>query len=365
MNKPLLTITGLNAQPVNVPITRPLITAGGSITHAPLILIDLMTDGGVTGRSYLFVYAPMALLPITELLKSMGEMIKGQSLIPKDVFDFMQKKFTLLGLQGFSMMAVSGVDMACWDAAARADNLPLCQYLGHKPVPIPAYNSTGLGLIGADAAATEALELVDAGFTAIKLRLGYQDGKTDAEVCKAVRDAVGPDIHIMADYNQSLSVKEALSRVHNLEHSGLYWIEEPVAFDNYVGCAQIRKASHIPIQIGENCWGPNDMLKAIEAKSCSFFMPDAMKIGGVTGWLKAAKLAEQTMLPLSSHLFPEISAHLLTISSTRHWLEYIDFAKPILKHPLKVAKNGTVTPSSRAGIGLEWDPHSVDQFLYT
>jgi len=199
-------------------------------------------------------------------------------------------------------------------------------------------------MIGPERAADEARELLAPGFGAVKVRLGYQELKTDLEVVRAIRDSVGEEVALMSDYNQSLSVAEAGRRAVALDEEGLYWIEEPTRADDYSGHERIRLDTTTPIQIGENWWGPHDAAKSIEAGASDYIMPDAMKIGGVTGWLRTAALAEAAGIPLSSHLFPEISAHLLAVSPTRHWLEYVDWATPILANPLKIEDGYASTP---------------------
>jgi mandelate racemase len=168
----------------------------------------------------------------------------------------------------------------------------------------------------------------------------------------------------MSDYNQSLSVAEALRRCEALADEGLVWVEEPTRADDYDGHAQIRRKSRIPIQMGENWWGPHDMAKSLAANASDLGMPDAMKIGGVTGWLRAAALAEAQGMPISSHLFPEVSAHLLAASPTGHWLEYVDWAEPILQRPLRI-DNGEAVIAEMPGAGIEWNESTVKQFLAT
>jgi mandelate racemase len=165
----------------------------------------------------------------------------------------------------------------------------------------------------------------------------------------------------MSDYNQSLLVAEASRRAAALEDEGLYWIEEPTRADDYSGHARIRQDTETPVQIGENWWGPHDAAKSVEAGASDYAMPDAMKIGGVTGWLRAAALAEAAGIPLSSHLFPEISAHLLAVSPTRHWLEYVDWADPILEKPLEI-EDGHASAPDAAGIGISWDEEAVQRY---
>jgi mandelate racemase len=258
-------------------------------------------------------------------------------------------------------MAIAGIDMAAWDALAKSCKTPLVRLLGGRSCRIPAYNSCGLGMIGLERAAEEARELLAPGFRAIKVRLGYKELKTDLEVVRAVRDSVGEEVVLMADYNQSLSVAEARRRAAALEGEGLYWIEEPTRADDYSGHAQIRQDTKTPVQIGENWWGPHDAAKSIEVGASDYVMPDAMKIGGVTGWLRTAALAEAAGIPLSSHLFPEISAHLLAVSPTRHWLEYVDWATPILEKQLKI-EDGYATIPDAGGIGISWDVGAVQRY---
>jgi mandelate racemase len=357
-----LTIRGLRARPVDVPLRRPLQTSGGLVGSAPLVLIDVLTDEGVTGRSYLFCYTPLALKPVVALLHAIATLITGDPMAPFDVERTLQRRFTLLGSQGLTGMAIAGVDMACWDALAVAAGLPLPRLLGGTPRPVPVYNSGGLGLIGAQRAPAEAQALCAGGFRAIKVRLGYPTLAEDLEVVRAVRKAIPEGTLLMSDYNQSLSVTEALRRGAALAGEGLAWIEEPTRADDYAGHARIARELATPIQIGESFWGPHDMEKALAAGACDYVMPDVMKIGGVTGWLRAAALAEPLGLPMSSHLFPEVSAQLLAVTPTAHWLEYVDWADAVLVEPLRLAEGRTV-PRETPGLGLEWDEAAVARVL--
>ena len=217
-------------------------------------------------------------------------------------------------------------------------------------------------MIGSRAAAAEAERLAAPGFGAVKVRLGYPDLRTDIEVVRAVRSSIGDAVRLMADYNQSLSVAEARLRIDALAGEGLTWVEEPTFADDFTGCAQIRAASRVPIQIGENWWAPQEMAKSIAAGASDLVMPDAMKIGGVTGWLRAAALAESAGLPMSSHILPEISAQLLAVTPTAHWLEYVDWADPILQQPLRIA-GGQALIADVPGSGIAWDEEGVGRCL--
>ena len=356
-----LSVRGLAVRAVDVPMNRPLKTGGGEVRSAAMVLIDLLTEEQVTGCSYLFCPTPLVLKPLAKLLSNLAPLIEGDLLAPVEIERKLQQTFRLLGPQGLSAMAMAGIDMAAWDALAKSCEMPLVRLLGGRSCRIPVYNSCGLGMIGPEHAAEEAQELLASGFGAIKVRLGYQELKTDLEVVRAIKDSVGEEVVLMADYNQSLSVAEASRRAVALDEEGLYWIEEPTRANDYSGHARIRRDTETPIQIGENWWGPHDAAKSIEVGASDYVMPDAMKIGGVTGWLRSAALAEAAGIPLSSHLFPEISAHLLAVSPTRHWLEYVDWADPILEEPLKI-DDGYASTSDEAGIGISWDEGAIQRY---
>ncbi|HZS03838.1 MAG TPA: enolase C-terminal domain-like protein [Blastocatellia bacterium] len=362
LQHPRLTVRELRARAVNVPMSLPLETSGGTVSTAPLVLIDLHTEEGITGCSYVFCYTPLALRPVAQLITNLEALIKGDRVAPVAIEQKLQRRFRLLGPQGLTGIAMAGIDMAAWDALAKACDVPLVKLLGGEPRPIPAYNSRGLGIIGAERAAAEAQELLSPGFNAIKLRLGYPDLRIDVEVVRAVRRAVGENVLVMSDYNQSLSVPEAIRRTQALDQEGLYWIEEPTLAGDFEGHARISRETRTPVQLGENWWGAHDMAKSIAAGASDFAMPDAMKIGGVTGWLRAAALAEVHGLPVSSHLFPEISAHLLAVTPTCHWLEFVDWANPILAEPLKVQAGHAIIPD-RPGIGISWNEEGVRHCL--
>jgi len=351
----------MDVRAVEVPMERPLKSGGGEVRTAALALIDLRTEEGITGSSYLFCPTPLVLEPVADLLSNLASLIEGDPLAPLDIERKLQMAFRLLGPHGLTDMAVAGIDMAAWDALSKACEISLARLLGGRPRKVQAYNSCGLGLIGSERAAEEAQELLTPGFGAVKVRLGYPEPKEDVEVVRAIRRAVREDVVLMSDYNQSLSVVEASRRTAALDDEGLYWIEEPTRADDYSGHARIRREAKTPIQIGENWWGSHDMAKSIEADASDYAMVDAMKIGGVTGWLRAAALAETSGLPLSSHLFPEISAHLLAVTPTSHWLEYVDWANPILEEPLEI-ENGYATVADAPGIGISWDRDAVRRY---
>jgi len=357
-----LMVRELRVRAVAVPMKRPLKTSIATVSVAPLLLIDLQTDGGIVGRSYLFALGRHNLAPIAKLVEAMAETLKGDAVAPFDIEKKLRARYALLGVHNMVLFAMSGIDMAAWDALGQALGQPLARLLGATPRPIPAYNSKGLGILPLEDLQKEAVELVDEGFNAVKLRLGRPSAADDLQALKAVKKAIGPRVTLMVDFNQALSVAQALERGRMIDaEGGVDWIEEPIRADDFAGCARVAREIATPIQIGENFMGPEQMAQALSAGACDYVMPDAQRIGGVTGWMRAAALAQGAGVEMSSHLFPEVSCHLLAATPSAHWLELVDWAEPVLKHPLEV-KNGLTMPIDGPGIGMTWNEKAVERF---
>jgi mandelate racemase len=358
---PRLRIRDVQARAVVAPLATPVRTASGAVTEALLVLIDLQTEEGPIGRAYLFAYQALALRPLRDLVRGLGETVMGHPVAPVDLDRTMRGRFTLFGgARGLQGMAVAGIDMAAWDALAVSTGVPLATLLGGAPRPIPAYNS--LGMIPADEAADVAAKTAAAGFRGLKIKVGWPSLAQDLAAVRASRRALPDDVALMVDFNQSLTVAEALRRGHALDGEGVAWIEEPVRADDHRGAADVAAALATPVQIGENFSGPFEMEEALRLRASDLVMPDVQQIGGVTGWLRAAALAQAAGVPCSSHLFIEASAHLLAVTPTCHWIEYLDVAAPVLAEPIRPV-DGTLTAASRPGLGLAWDAAAVRRYL--
>jgi mandelate racemase len=357
-----LTVERVRARAVVVPLKRPIVSKVGLFRDWPIILIDLYTHQGVVGRSYLEPYLKQSMRYIVAALDDLGAAAAGKPVAPFDLYRQGIGSLHLIGREGVSLIAVSGLDMAAWDALAQAAGQPLAVLLGGTTGPVPAYNSNGLWLTPLDGLAAEASALVaEGGFTALKMRLGRERLADDLAAIAAVREGAGADVKLMCDFNQGLTMGDALVRCHALDGESLYWFEEPTTYDNIPGHAQLARELKTPVQLGENFYGPRLMYQAVLAGAADYMMPDLMRIGGVSGWLRAAAIAGAAGIPMSTHLYPEVAAHLMRVTETAHWLEWQDWADPILREPFEL-REGHLHVPDRPGQGLDWDEAAVARF---
>ena len=357
-----LTLQSIDARAVLLPLQRPIVSKVGRFDDWPMVLIDVYTREGIVGRSYLEPYLKDALGCIITLIQTVGAAHVGKPIAPLDVFQSNRRSQNLIGYEGVAMIAISGIDMAIWDALAKAAGLPLTCLFGGALGPVPAYNSNGLWLTDVSTLAQEAAELVaEGGFAALKLRLGRDVLAADLAAIREVRQGAGDSVKLMVDFNQGLSLGDALHRCHALDQQGLYWLEEPIAYDNLAGYAQLTRELKTPVQLGENFYSPRELYKAVCSGAGDYMMPDLMRIGGVSGWLRAVPIAAAAGIQVSTHLYPEFSAHLMRATETAHWLEWQDWADPAVQEPFTV-RDGKIEIPERPGAGIEWDEAAVKRY---
>jgi mandelate racemase len=351
-------IRALQVRGVRVPM-QPHRTASGVVAESPLVLSDITLDNGIVGHSVVFTYTSVALEPTAALIRNLEPLLTGMPAAPAEVSRTLAGRFRLLGAQGLVAMALAAIDMALWDGLARTHGVSLAHLLGGVPKPTQAYGA--IGYDGAQEAARVAESWAKRGFRGVKAKIGYPTVAEDVAVIRAIRAAVGEDVAVMVDYNQSLTPAEAIQRLRVLDGEGLTWVEEPSLAHDYSGHAEVARAVKTPIQAGENWWGVTDFAHALDARATDFVMADVMKVGGVTGWMEAAALADARRIRMSNHLWPEISAQLLSVTPTAHCLEYADWWNPILADQLRI-DDGRADPAGVIGTGTEWNEAAVARF---
>ncbi|HVY06374.1 MAG TPA: enolase C-terminal domain-like protein [Burkholderiales bacterium] len=359
-----LTLKSVRVRPLVVPLSRPVIARIMRFDTFPIIAIDLQTEEGIVGRSYLEPYVTSSMRAIVPVIEDLCKAHIGKPLAPLDNYQGFRRALNFVGLEGISLIAVAGLDMAIWDALAQAAGMPLSVFLGGSLAPVPAYSSGGMWLSDVKSLGREAQELVaEGGFKGLKVRLGRDRMADDAEAIRVTREAIGEDTKLMIDFNQALSLGDALDRCHALDDLGLCWFEEPIAYNNLAGYAQLTRELDTPVQLGENFYGPRALYEALRVGAGDYYMPDLMRIGGVSGWLRSVPVAAAAGIQVSSHLYPEFSAHMLRVTETAHWLEWQDYANPILQRPFEV-KDGFVHIPDVPGSGVSWNEEAIKRFRY-
>jgi len=348
---------------VNVPLKKPIVAHLGKFESWPYLCVDIITNENIVGKSYIGPYLKEYLPSIASSIRVLINNYKDKPIEPYTFYQQGMQSLSLLGFKGIALYGLAAIDIALWDAFAKKLKKPFAKLFGGSIInPIKSYNSRGLWLIENEKIAKEAESLRREGdFKALKLRIGRENHKKDIEAYKEVLRGAGSDIIIMSDFNQCFTTKDAIRRCHELDNIGFYWFEEPIQYNFLEDMKKICEEIKTPITIGENFHGPKDAHDALIKKSCDMIMPDLMRIGGVSGWLKTASIAESFNIEVSTHLFPEVSAHLMCLTPTAEWLEWVDWANPILQEPYKI-KNGNIIIPNKPGFGIEWDDAVISKY---
>ena len=320
-------LDGLHVKLATPKLPSPLLTASGTLEVASLVVVEVESRCGAKGQSYLFSPNKELLPALAHSVSVAFEQVNGRSCIPELNTDFLLDKFKLFGGTGILTMAFAAIDMATWDLLGNALQKPLYQLLGGSKKEVHSYESSGLSIGTVSDVLSQAQDFVACGNMRMKVRLGYETVEEEISLIRELRDHFGSGIEIMVDYNQALSVDQAFERCTELDGLELLWIEEPILADMLEVSAELTRAIDTPIQIGENLWSLTEFERALNLRSSKYLMPDVAKIGGATQWLRAAKRAEIHGVKVSSHLYPEISSHLLASINNAHYLEYADWTK--------------------------------------
>jgi len=326
------------------------------------MLIEITCSDGTVGKGYIGPYLVEYTFSIAVTMKELFKNYENREISPYTFFNEGMNSLSLLGRSGIALYALAGLDIAFWDASSKISQVPLCVHLGGALGDVKSYNSSGLWLNDPNTLYDEALELMsDGNFDAVKIRLGREHIEDDLEAITNVKNAINNHSLLLCDFNQGLSLPDAMHRLTELDNQGLYWFEEPIKYYEYDGYKELRRKMKTPIILGENFHGPDDAFRALENKICDFIMPDLMRIGGVSAWLKTASIAESFKISVSSHLYPEVSAYLMRVTPTANLLEWTDWANPILTEPYKVV-NGYVVVPDKIGTGIDFNKKIIQKY---
>ncbi len=356
-------ISSIVVHRLSVPLPRPVRTSIHSHTHADTVLVEMRTDAGAIGSGYCFAFGAHRAAALHALVLDLAPIYEGQD--PGEVrahFGTAWRALNFLGHSGPAVMALAALDVACWDLAAQAAGLPLYRYLGGARARVPTYASSGLWIdYSMDELATEAEAFRARGHRAMKMRIGRANPAEDIERVRRLREAIGPDIRLLADVNQGWDEPTAIRVGRELEALDLYWLEEPLPYEDLEGCARVSAALTMRVATGETDYGSLGMKRHLDLRAADVLMPDLQRMGGVTEFMKAAALCEAYHQPVSSHLFTETSCHLLAASPNGLIVEHMAWWQELYAEPLRVVDGCVVVPD-RPGIGMELNQKAVARF---
>lgn len=354
-------IIDLKHRTVSVPVEYPVVSCVRHSEKVVFVLLDVITDEGITGIAYaqaFHIHGANAIRACLDFLKTV--VVNEEPLFIEKLWRKMWESTKLLG-QGITTFALSMIDMALWDILAKSMNQPVYRLLGGHRTSLDTYASQGLWLIPLEEAVEQAERFMAQGYKALKMRLGRENVAEDIKVLTEVRKTVGEDMEIMGDVNQGWSVKETLNIAPELKDLGLYWLEEPIDANELEGYRALTKSLKIPIATGENLYGVRSFKNYLEVEAASIYTPDLQRTGGISGWKRIVSILENYNVNVSVHLFPEFAAHLLASLNHSEKLEWMTWARPLFKEPLE-CKEGRVKVPDRPGFGMEWDEEKIKYY---
>lgn len=356
-------ITAVKTKLVNLPFSKPITTAIHDMRSVGCVCLYIETDQGLAGHGYAFTLNAVR-------LKAFDEMIRGfaHHLIGKDphyngaIWQAIWQEINPTGHKGLTISALSTIDTALWDLVGKAAQQPLHKLFGACRDEIKTYASGGLWLSQSiDDLALEAQEFIEQGFLAMKVRVGHDNINTDIERVKQLRAAIGSNIELLADANQSFTPKQAIRLGQALAEFDISWLEEPVAAYDLKGHARVRDAIPMELASGETEYTRFGMQAMIEADACDVLMPDLQRIGGLTEMRRVGHLAAAHNLPISTHIFTEQSLCIAGSLSNCISVEHIPWFAPLFNETMTI-HDGVIDIPQTPGTGFSFNEANLKRF---
>lgn len=335
----------------------------GEHTHFEVIMVQIEADSGVRGIGYTYTIGKGGRAIKSLIDEAFKPLLIGAN--PRRIeqlWDKMWWDVHYIGRGGIVSFAISAVDVALWDLCACADQVPLWQMLGGHGNKVTPY-AGGIDLhLSLDELVEQTKSNLEEGFTAVKIKVGQPHLRDDIKRIRAIRDVLGDEHTLMVDANMRWDVQTAIRAARQMREYDVFWLEEPTIPDDYLGIARIGLEGGVPIATGENLHTIYEFRHMIDFGRIAFPEPDVSNIGGITNWMRVAKLAYANNLPVTTHGVHELHLHLLSAVPNASFLEVHSFGleRFILNPPEIVA--GQMTAGNEPGHGVQFDWHALAEF---
>jgi L-alanine-DL-glutamate epimerase-like enolase superfamily enzyme len=357
-------ITHVTTRVLSTPADNPLVVGLPAPTDTrEFVALELGTDQGLVGIGLTFFGG--ALTPaLASAVDTLARLAIGEDPTRVEAIAARLRRAAAgAGPGGILTLALSAVDMACWDLKGKAVGQPVAALLGGLRDRVPTYASGALMRPHPiDYLAKAGPRLRDMGFRQMKMQCGSEPTvAASVERVRVLREAIGPDVDLMCDINQLWSVTHAVEVGRRVEPYQLYWLEDPVAHDDFAGLARVADALATPIAAGEYHYGIVPFRHLLEARSIDVVMIDLVRVGGITQWMKVAGMAEAFNLPVVSHLLPEIHVHLVAAAPNGLTVEYMPWSLRLFEETPAIEQGQLVVPA-KPGLGLAFDRKALERY---
>ena len=357
-------ITHVTTRILRTPADNPLVVGLPAPTDTrEFVTLELGTDQGLTGIGLTFFGGAL-----TPALKAAvdglaGLLIGDDPMQTEAVAAKARRAAGGSGPGGLFTLALSAIDIACWDLKGKALGRSVAALLGGLRARVPTYASGALMRPHPiDYLAKAGPRLRDMGFRQMKMQCGSEPTMAaSVERVRIMREAIGPDVDLMCDINQLWSVNQAIEVGTRIADYHLFWLEDPTAHDDFPGLARIADALTAPIAAGEYHYGIVPFRHMLEARSIDIVMIDLLRVGGITQWMKVAGMAEAFNLPVVSHLIPEIHLQLVAAIPNGLTVEYMPWSLRLFEEPPALEAGQLVVPK-KPGLGLAFDQAAIKRY---